>query len=98
MRSATVVVAFASLFVLPSQTVAHPGGTASDGCHFCRSNCDKWGVPWNERHCHNGHSSNAEALLKELAAIEEEHAGVPSIPTKETPLDQTTQVTLLVRD
>jgi len=34
--------------------LAHPGRTASDGCHYCRTNCDSWGVPWNERHCHNG--------------------------------------------
>lgn len=32
---------------------AHPGNTASDGCHYCRTNCDYWGVPWGERHCHN---------------------------------------------
>lgn len=36
---------------------AHPGNTASDGCHYCRTNCDKWGVAWNERHCHNKKSS-----------------------------------------
>jgi micrococcal nuclease len=34
--------------------LAHPGRTASDGCHYCRTNCDKWSVPWNQRHCHNG--------------------------------------------
>lgn len=33
---------------------AHPGRTASDGCHYCKTNCDSWGVPWNERHCHGG--------------------------------------------
>ena len=33
---------------------AHPGRTAADGCHYCRTNCDTWGVPWNERHCHGG--------------------------------------------
>lgn len=38
------------LFVAPVS--AHPGRTASDGCHYCRTNCDRWGVPWNERHCH----------------------------------------------
>lgn len=43
------------LFVLfPSISYAHPGRTASDGCHYCRTNCDKWGVPWNERYCHGG--------------------------------------------
>jgi hypothetical protein len=33
---------------------AHPGRTASDGCHYCRTNCDKWGETWGARHCHGG--------------------------------------------
>jgi hypothetical protein len=35
---------------------AHPGNTASDGCHYCRTNCDKWGVLYNKRHCHGDES------------------------------------------
>lgn len=31
---------------------AHPGRTANDGCHYCRTNCSSWGVPKNQRHCH----------------------------------------------
>ena len=31
---------------------AHPGRTAADGCHYCRTNCDKWGEVAGERHCH----------------------------------------------
>ncbi len=43
------------LFLLSfTPVMAHPGNTAADGCHYCRTNCDKWGVPWNERHCHGG--------------------------------------------
>ena len=38
---------------------AHPGRTAADGCHYCRTNCDRWGVPWNARHCHNTGSTPA---------------------------------------
>ncbi len=38
----------------PGSIHAHPGRTAADGCHYCRTNCDSWGVPWNERHCHGG--------------------------------------------
>lgn len=30
----------------------HPGRTAKDGCHYCRTNCDRWGVPWYQRHCY----------------------------------------------
>jgi hypothetical protein len=36
--------------------LAHPGNTASDGSHYCRTNCDYWGVPWNERHFHGGYT------------------------------------------
>ena len=38
---------------------AHPGGTASDGCHYCRTNCSRWNVPANRRHCHGGRSTPA---------------------------------------
>ncbi len=41
------------LLLLPlSSSLAHPGNTAADGCHYCRTNCEKWGVPYGERHCH----------------------------------------------
>ena len=35
-----------------SPTFAHPGRTAADGCHYCRTNCDKWGEIEGARHCH----------------------------------------------
>lgn len=41
----------------PEPALAHPGRTDSEGCHVCRTNCDKYGVPWNERHCHGGGSA-----------------------------------------
>ncbi len=47
----TTILAY-SLFSKPA--FAHPGRTAADGCHYCRTNCDYWGVPWNARHCHGG--------------------------------------------
>lgn len=40
------------LLLIPLGALAHPGRTASDGCHYCRTNCDYWGVPHNQRHCH----------------------------------------------
>ncbi len=43
----------ASFFLMfPALVTAHPGRTAADGCHYCRTNCDRWGVPWDVRHCH----------------------------------------------
>lgn len=53
------------LFILsPSISYAHPGRTASDGCHYCRTNCDRWGVPWNERHCHGGSSYKSTTAVE----------------------------------
>lgn len=40
--------------IFNNSVFAHPGRTAADGCHYCRTRCDYWGVAWNERHCHNG--------------------------------------------
>lgn len=40
------------LFITPN-SFAHPGNTASDGCHYCWTNCPSWGEVYGERHCHN---------------------------------------------
>lgn len=45
------------LLIIPPTSLAHPGNTASDGCHYCRTNCTSWGEVWNARHCHGGGSS-----------------------------------------
>lgn len=41
-------------FAFTTPAFAHPGRTAGDGCHYCRTNCDSWGEAWGERHCHGG--------------------------------------------
>ena len=41
---------------------AHPGGTAADGCHYCRSNCERWGEVRNQRHCHNQSNTNTSKV------------------------------------
>jgi hypothetical protein len=46
-----------AFFIAPISVSAHPGNTASDGCHYCRTNCEKWGEQYDVRHCHNGGSS-----------------------------------------
>lgn len=38
---------------------AHPGRTDSNGCHYCRTNCAKWGLSQGQYHCHNGGSSSS---------------------------------------
>lgn len=42
-----------ALFLFSSVVAAHPGRTATDGCHYCRTNCDKWGEVAGQRHCHS---------------------------------------------
>lgn len=45
-------------FVLSANvSIAHPGNTASDGCHYCRTNCESWGYDYGTRHCHGGGTS-----------------------------------------
>tara|TARA_B100002003_G_scaffold207901_1_gene202336 strand:- start:140 stop:463 length:324 start_codon:yes stop_codon:yes gene_type:complete len=47
-----LIFATAFFLIFPVLATAHPGRTAADGCHYCRTNCDSWGVPWDVRHCH----------------------------------------------
>jgi len=54
MRKFLFLLIFIIPFILNNTVFAHPGRTAADGCHYCRTRCDYWGVPWNERHCHGG--------------------------------------------
>jgi len=42
------------------ESSAHPGGTDEDGCHVCRSNCEKWDAEAGKRHCHGGDESDEE--------------------------------------
>lgn len=52
---------FLAVFLFCGYAQAHPGRTAADGCHYCRTNCDSWGVAWNQRHCHGGSSASSPA-------------------------------------
>lgn len=38
--------------LMANSAFAHPGRTAADGCHYCRTNCAKWGEVAGARHCH----------------------------------------------
>lgn len=51
------------LFAIGSNIQAHPGRTASDGCHYCKTNCAKWGVPQGQRHCHYAPESDELGLI-----------------------------------
>jgi len=53
------------LSVTSMSAYAHPGRTASDGCHYCRTNCAYWGVPLDQRHCHgNNNNEQGQTLIK----------------------------------
>ena len=55
-RSAVLAIVF---LAAAAAGLAHPGGRASDGCHFCRSNCEKWDLEKDERHCHDDGSASS---------------------------------------
>jgi len=55
-KKVKVILISLSILIIPLSTYAHPGNTASDGCHYCRTNCDKWGEVWDARHCHGGYT------------------------------------------
>ena len=41
-----------AVVLMATQAFSHPGNVAADGCHYCRTNCTKWGEVEGERHCH----------------------------------------------
>lgn len=57
---------FASFLFLPGIVSAHPGNTSSDGCHYCRTNCSKWGYTYGTRHRHYGNSCNCNPPVDPL--------------------------------
>jgi hypothetical protein len=64
MRQATatfgaLVLGFLALGGLAGTASAHPGGLDAEGCHVCHTNCvEKYGIPYESRHCHGGGSSS----------------------------------------
>jgi len=53
------IAAALAVFLFSTEVKAHPGNTASDGCHYCRTNCSKWGEVSGARHCHGGYVAPA---------------------------------------
>jgi hypothetical protein len=82
------------LLPLSALTEAHPGGTASDGCHYCRTNCESWGEIKGARHCHNGYQkaeSQPEKLIGEVDVHQAEHSHPhthDALPAKEQPQEK----------
>ena len=51
------ILVLVSILLLPNYVSAHPGRTDSSGCHTCRTNCPKWGLDYDEYHCHGGYTA-----------------------------------------
>lgn len=80
-----LVIAVASLLWSPI-SYAHPGRTASDGCHYCRTNCSNWGVSWNVRHCHGGYTpppTYEPSTIKNKPAIKIETKQIKAPPASQ---------------
>ncbi len=61
MKKEKIILVIIALFMLITDcnVYAHPGRTDANGCHTCRTNCEKWGLRYGQYHCHNGGSSNS---------------------------------------
>ena len=73
------------------EAAAHPGRTASDGCHYCRTNCDRWNVEANQRHFHGGGASTTPTIQTPVAcpASTGTWRGIPVAPEcRCTPYDR----------
>ena len=44
------------MVLIPIEVLGHPGGLDNKGCHYCRTNCSKWGLKQDEYHCHKGNT------------------------------------------
>ena len=66
------VVFFLGLTIGPlsSSYYAHPGRTdAQYGGHYCRTNCHKWGLRYNQYHCHEGAGRKCKKHVRQLRRI-----------------------------
>ena len=52
MKKQTKIILILITFI-PTIVFAHPGKTDANGCHYCRTNCAKWGLYNGHYHCHN---------------------------------------------
>lgn len=62
MKKILIFIAFFLSLIWVKYGYAHPGNTAADGCHYCRTNCDYRWVARNQRHCHNSWSSTSNYI------------------------------------
>ncbi len=56
MKKDLFVITILCVILCPYNTFAHPGRTDSNGCHYCGTNCARWGLNQDEYHCHSGNT------------------------------------------
>ncbi len=80
MKTSVMCTALILMALIVATVQAHPGRTASDGCHYCRTNCSDWGETAGTRHCHSGsNSTSIEKLGSKKSSKEtmvENHSGL----------------------
>lgn len=60
MKKQTKIILILITFI-PTIVFAHPGKTDANGCHYCRTNCAKWGPYNGQYHCHNGETGESSS-------------------------------------
>lgn len=86
------IISFLLLLAFSVLVSAHPGDTASDGCHYCWTNCDKWGVPEGIRHCHS--RVNTENINSSIYSINRSASVFKSQPKTNQPMTTATHPVL----
>ena len=69
------------IFVLALDITAHPGRTDANGCHYCRTNCEQYGLQQDEYHCHN---DEAASTASSSSTIESSSSSVKTSSTTST--------------
>jgi hypothetical protein len=80
MKIILIIASLPLLFSFSNSAYAHPGNTAYDGCHYCWTNCTKWGREYGVRHCHGGLKEDAPKppnFLDTNTKVEHTHDGLP---------------------
>lgn len=85
----TLLIVFIStlfLFTTFTSISAHPGKTAADGCHYCRTNCAKWGEVEGARHCHGGGSVEGVETVAPVSSVK------PKVKPSPTPIPKCSDI------
>lgn len=69
------------VLVLVLDISAHPGRTNADGCHYCRTNCEQYGLQQDEYHCHN---NEAASTASSTSTVDSSSSSVKTTSTTST--------------